>query len=289
MAQSVATILSALKALYKSTAVALGLESYPEKWAPVDTRELILGVVAQQSNNQQSLFDAHIKEIESLINSAAPQTEEWFKDKMLNLFEYDATAVPIVKLNTTTFAPYYSSPNPNFRVAKYCSVVSGIFGTVLIKIAGETSGVPSMLDSSVVYAAQSFINIISFSGIAYTVVSRESDKMFVEADVYYKGIYSAVIKDNVELAIKNYFKTIPFDGTVEMGDLLASIRSVAGVNRAVLKNVKARQDSVVIALATVMIDEKDWVIDVWDTYAGYIVPETTTGYTLSDSITYIAE
>lgn len=289
MAQSVSKILSELKTLYKSTAVALGLESYPENWAPVDTRELVLGVVAQQSNNQQVLFDAHINEIESLINSAAPQTEEWFKDKMINLFEYDSTAVPVVQLNTTTFAPYYSSPNSNFRVVKYCSVVSGVFGTVLIKIAGETSGVPSILSSGIVSAAQSFINIISFSGITYTVVSRESDKMYVEADVYYKGIYSAVIQANVELAIENYFKSIPFDGTVEMGDLLASIRSVTGVNRAVLKNVKARQDSVVFALGTVMIDDRDWVIDVWNTYAGYIVPETTTGYTLSDSITYIPE
>jgi hypothetical protein len=289
MAQSVATILSALKSLYKSTSVALGLDSNPNNWAPVDTRQLILGVVAQQSNNQQVLFDAHIKEVEGLILSAPPQTEEWFKDKMINLFEYDATAVPIVKLDTTTFAPKYTSPNANFRVVKYCSVVTGVFGTVLIKIAGETSGVPSILDSSVVSAAQSFINIISFSGITYTVVSRESDKLYVEADVYYKGVYSAVIQANVELAISNFLKSIPFDGTVEMGDLLASIRKVDGVKRAVLKNVKARQDSVVFALATIMIDESDWVLDVWDTYAGYIIPETTTGHTLADSITYIPE
>lgn len=291
MAQSVITILTNLKADLKAKAAAVGLTIFPDNWSVTDYKSLILNTIATQGGIQQQLFDAFTTDIENKIAVASPQTEQWFKEKLINMFEYDAIAVPVVQLKIagTDVYPYYQNPNPNFRIIKYCSVVPGIFGTVLIKVAGETSGVPSAIGPSELFAAQSFINIITADGIAYTVVSRPSDKLWVKATIYYKGIYSAVIQANVIAAIQNYLKTIPFDGSVELGDLTIAIRKVAGVNRVIFNDIQARKDMDIFGAGVNMVIANTVNLDLYSTFAGYIIPETTVGQQLADTLTFNAE
>lgn len=291
MAQPISTILSNLKAGLKAKAAEVGLLINPDFWSKADYKSLILNTIATQEGVQQQLFDAFTEDIENKIAVASPQTEPWFRDKLINMFEYDAVATPIVQLKTSGINtyPYYPNPNPNFRLVKYCSVVAGVYGTVIIKIAGETSGVPSILSAPIVYAAQSFVNIITADGITYIVVSRESDKLWVKATIWYEGIFSAVIQANAIAAIQNYLKGIPFDGSVELGDLLIAIKKVQGVKRVVFNDIRARKDSETFGTGTNLIVANTNVLDLYPTYAGYIIPETTTGQQLTDTLTFIPE
>jgi hypothetical protein len=102
-------------------------------------------------------------------------------------------------------------------------------------------------------------------------------------------MYSAVIKDNVISAITNYLSAIPFDGVLRVSDLELTIKSVTGVNDVVLSTVKARPNAtaypggVDLGAGTAILNRR------YSTQAGYIIPETATGGTLADTITYIPE
>jgi hypothetical protein len=136
------------------------------------------------------------------------------------------------------------------------------------------------------------INVIGVAGINYVVISLESDKMFIEADIYYQGQYAAVIQANVIAAIEAWFvdrATNNFNGAVEMADLEGIINGVTGVNDVVLKNVRGRTDADLFAAGIDFILGTQVLLRKWNTVSGYIGSETDTGHTLADSLTFIAE
>jgi hypothetical protein len=74
-----------------------------------------------------------------------------------------------------------------------------------------------------------------------------------------------------------------------VSDLEIAIKNAAGVKDVVLKNVYARKDTTLFASATKLIEDNCVILRGWDTIAGYIVPETTSGQTLNDSLTFISQ
>ena len=111
----------------------------------------------------------------------------------------------------------------------------------------------------------------------------------VAAQVYYNGSYSAVIQANVIAGINAFLASLPFDGSMQLSDLEAAIRNVEGVNDLILNNVVSRQDSVALANGTYLVQNNQYISRKWPTVSGYIVPETTTGFTLADTLTFIPE
>jgi hypothetical protein len=286
MARTVSQIKENLKSALVAFAASIGITIDPSIWSKSDYKDLVCEMLASQQAIEEQLYDDFQSRIESAISIAAPQTAQWIRDRMINLFEYDATSTPIVKLKIPELYPYYPSPVPAFRLIKYCSVTSGIYGTVDIKIAGD-SGSPMMLSSPIVSAAQSFVNIITQDGINYNVASYDTDYLYCGATIYYTGIYSAVISTNVKAAISLYLKSIPFDGQVSLDDLLIAIKSVTGVVRIIFNNVYARRNTVSFGSGINMVSSNSWINDIYQTYAGYISPEIVPN-DLDTSLTFIA-
>lgn len=275
MARTIDNILSTLEASLITLAASVGLTVVPSNWSETDYKLLFLNIIATAMAIQEQLFDAHQSAIEAVALVLPPQTFPWFQNQMLNVFEYDASAVPIVQLDTTTsFVPIYPSPNPNFNIIKFCTVKGAGNGIVNIKIAGAG---PSQISSTPLAAAQSFAYQIGTPGIVYNVISSNSDKLFMQLDVYYNGLYSNVIQKNVIDAINNYLATIPFDGKVVLSNLLVAIKSVTGVRDCVFINIQARADSTTVGMGTYLVQNKYENQKDWDTVAGYIIPENTAG------------
>jgi len=287
MATSKATILQRLKDYMKLKGADVGITITPDNWSRTDYKSLQFEAIAEEGAIQEQLYDQFTIDQELIAQRASPQTAQWFQWQMLNLFEYDATDVPIVQLKLPELYPYYTSPNPNYRIITFCSVVKGVAGTTLIKVAKGTT--PTVLTSPELSSAQSFVNIIGIDGLNYNVVSYLADRLYIDAEIFYNGLYSAVISDTVIAAITTFLASIPFNGSVELGSLLAAIRSVEGVNRVVFNNIQARADSTAYGSGTNMVQTKAWIQDVWPTYAGYIIPEDTVTHTLADSLTFTAE
>ena len=57
----------------------------------------------------------------------------------------------------------------------------------------------------------------------------------------------------------------------------------------VFNNVQARADTTAYGSGTNLVVSNTVVQRSWDTFAGYIIPETDTGHTLADSLTFIPE
>ena len=232
----------------------------------------------------EQLLDIFKSNTENTVANAIPLTAQWLQNKVFE-FQYDATNPQVLQL--INFVPQYSVINTSLRIVSRCSVKTDISNIVKIKVA--TGNTPAALSSLQISALQSYINTLGTAGIKYIVTSTNSDKIYIAADIYYQGVYSSVISANVIAAINNYFSSIPFDGAVKLSDLENAIRNTTGVNDCVLKNVSARADSTTFGSGTDLVLNNQLIGRIWNTVSGYIVPETTTGNTLADTLNFIAE
>jgi hypothetical protein len=241
-------------------------------------------IVAVSINTLEQLIDIFTANVESVAASASPATPTWLQAQIFK-FQYSATVPQVIQL--IDFAPAYPVVDATLRIISRCSVTTNLSNSVLIKVA--TGDTPGALSNDQLSALQSYVNEIGIAGVIYTCTSSASDKLYVQANVYYKGQYSAVIQANVIAAIDAFLAAIPFNGQMKISDLEESIRSVEGVNDIVLVNVKARDNSTALASASYLVQAQQVIGRLWSTIAGYMVSETTSGNTLSDSLTFIAE
>lgn len=225
-------------------------------------------------------------DIEALVDNAVSGSFEWVQKKMFE-WQYDASDPQIIQLDTETMSYKYDVVDESLRLISRCSVSKGLYNSVRIKVA--KSDTPEALSALELSAAQAYINRIGVAGVKYEVVSLPSDKLYVEADIYYNGLYSAVIEANVIAAINNYLSGIDFNGRMINTDLEIAIKSVTGVNDVVIKNLGARTDGTAFANRTLLVSNKTEIFRDWQTIAGYMVGETTTGNTLADKLTFISE
>ena len=241
-------------------------------------------VVAVAINFLEQLMDIFQTEVEATVALSAPQTAQWVQDRVLK-FQYSATDPQIVQL--INLVPEYPVVDPELRIVTRCSVKSTISNQVSIKVAKDEP--PTPLVSGELSALQSYVDTIGVAGVEYLVTSTASDKIFIDADIYYNGQYSAVIQTNVINTITDFLAAIPFDGVVKLLDLEIAIRNTLGVNDVVFNNIRARKDSTGLALATYLVENNELIARQWPTISGYIVGETTAGSTLTDTLTFIPE
>jgi hypothetical protein len=248
---------------------------------------LLAFIMAVAINVLEQLIDVFTTNVEAVAASAAPATEAWLQKQVL-AFQYSDTNPQIIQY-TAGGAPYYPVVDASLQVVGRCSVTTTLANNVLIKVA---TGAPAALSASQLSALQAYVsppNGVGIAGINYTVTSGNADKLFVQANIYYQGQYSAIIQANVIAAIAAYLAAIPFDGVVRVSDLEGAIKAVAGVNDVVFVTISARADSTAFGSGTYLVQSETIISRLWNTIAGYIIPETTTGQDLANTLTFIPE
>ena len=308
MARSIIEIQNSLIDDLVSYAAGIGITINPNDWKLVpgnisetDYKLLLLNTVASGEAFNEQVQDLFTSQNETLIAASQPQTGAWFRFQML-MFQFNATTPQIPQIQpSTTSAPLSVIWNPviaSYRVIAFCSVIYGSAGRCLIKVAALSGGVPADLDtiagSGALAAATSFVNLIAAPGINYIITSGKSDWLFLQIDLYYIGVYSAVIFNSVSNAITAFLNTIPFNGVFKLSSLEEAILSVAGVDDLDFINVAARPDvsypgSAITTWGTTlqqyMVTNKTENIIQYQTNAGYIAVEngTSTGGSISNS------
>ena len=235
----------------------------------------------------EQLLDSFLTNVETQVNASAGASILWLQAKMFQ-FQYDATVPQVVQLINTV--PQYPVVDATKQIITACSVTSSLSNQVTIKVAKSNPYVA--LVSAELTAAQSYINTIGAAGISYTVISLNPDKLYVQASIYYQGQYSTVIQQNVIDAINSFLQNLSitnFNGSMKISDLEGVIRNVAGVNDVILNNVKGRDDASTFANGVDLVLNNTVISRQWDTVAGYIVQETTSGKTFADSLIFIAQ
>lgn len=243
-------------------------------------------IVAAAQSTFEQLMGLEKENIQSIVDAAPAANSAWVQAQMFK-FQYDATTPQIVQLNTTTFAYGYPTVDATKCIITRCSVNRQIYNVVQIKVAKGTT--PEALTSLEKSAAQDYINIIGNCNANYQVISLNADRLYVQADIYYKGQYSAIIQANVIAALQAYMAGIDFNGQVLVSDIEGVIRNVTGVNDVVLKNVGARADTTDPDLRYLLVENNTLIARNWQTVAGYIIDEDNTGDTFADTLNFIAQ
>ncbi len=241
-------------------------------------------ITAQAINYLEQLQDLLKSEVETIAAAAVPGTAQWLKDRTLK-FQYG----DVVQVNSD-FSVGYPTVDTTKQIITQASIKQTGNRLVLIKVAKGITPSLTALDATELSAFTSYIDKIKFAGTQTSILSQDSDKLKVAADVYYDGQYiQTTVKTNVINAINNYLAALPFDGTVSLNKLIDAIQDVDGVNDVVLNTVVARPDTVALSsnLVTNMVTGSDWMSRNYETSAGYIVGETTASNTLNDTINLI--
>ena len=237
----------------------------------------VADVVAININIFEQLQDAYKAELEDIASSAVPGTGAWIKEKVLE-FQYDINTAQYIQL--VDLVPVYNSIDEDLQIISRVAVVEGGNGLITIKAATGTT--PVALDSLQKTALQEYLDIIIPAGPTVVVQSLDSDKLYLDATVYYDGQFINSIQTDVEDAITDYLANLDFNGVVLVSKLQDAIQAVTGVKDIVINEVKARKDTTLFARASVVSRQ-------WTTVAGYIVEETESGETFADKIVYTAE
>lgn len=287
MARTVDQINSYIKAQLIINFAAIGITIYPTTWSKRNILRAICFTVATCQALLEQLQDLFQQTIENIAAKAPAASAPWVQDKMFK-FQYSATDPQIIALIDTV--PTYPVVDESLRIITACSVTSSVSNETQVKVARQTPFVA--LSGPMISAAQGYINIIGIVGINYVVISLESDKMYIEADIYYQGQYAAVIQANVIAAIEAWFvdrAVNNFNGAVDMADLEGVINGVIGVNDVVLKNVRGRADTDLFSAGLDFILGTQVLQRKWQTVAGYIGQEDTATKTFADTLNFIAE
>lgn len=236
-------------------------------------------IVADAIVLNEQLMDVLQAEIEAIAANAAPATPNWIQDKVINYFQYDPNVPQVVQL--INFIPKYPIEDPTLRIITRCSVTTDLSNNVHVKAAKQNP--PVALSVAELASLQTFINTIGVAGINYLCESNPADQLYIKGTVDFFGSYSAVIRTNIIAGVNNFLASIPFNGVMKIIDLEKAIRNVEGVNDVRLETVRARSNGTPFISGTYLINSFTLVQSQWPTNAGYIIPETTAGNTLSDS------
>lgn len=245
-------------------------------------------VIASVISTLEQLIDQNQTDNEALIDAAIPETKAWLAQQV-SKFQYSELNPQIVEL--VNLVPTYPVVDPTLQIVSRRNVSTTGNGQVLIKVA--TQEPPVAMTASQLSALQSYVGTIGVPGITYFVTSAQPDQTMIAADIYYQGQYAGVILGQLISALTTFLANLSsaanFDGTMQVSDIENTIRSVTGVTDVVLKNVAARPDGTPLVSAVYLVQAQTLISRLWQTAAGYIIPETTTGSTLADTLNLIPQ
>lgn len=236
-------------------------------------------------NYLEQLWGIYKAELETQISAAAVGSNAWLQSKVMK-FQYSASTPQVLAVDSN-FAINYPTIDTTLQIITRCSVTTTSQRVCLVKVA--KSDPPVALSAPELSSLSGFLSDLNFAGVNYVAQSLTSDKIYIDADIYYNGQYASTISANVIDAINAYLAAIPFDGKIKLMSLIDAIQGVTGVTDVVLKNVAIRADATAFANKTYLVQNKTSIIPLYQMYAGYATEETTSGYTFTDTLVFIAQ
>lgn len=294
MARSVEEIKAAIKVDIR-TYSSLDNYIFPEDGgSKASTFNVIIFVVSAAMFVFEAIVDNLKNDIQVVADRAPSGNESWLRRKMLD-FQFGDT----ISINTTDatldnyFVPEYAVIDESKQIVTQCAVSDSISG-VTIKVAKGTVGALTPLSAAEKTAIENYYygtsstEGIGFAGVIGTFITLDSDRIRVQADIYYYGQYvSATVKAAVIVAIDTFFQSFTdenFGGNVYMIRLVDAIQNVEGVSRVTVTDIKGRPNTTPLGSA-INVD----VQGVYETSAGHVLSEDTAGNLLDDTLTMIEE
>ena len=199
---------------------------------------LWLFVVAFASWVLETLFDAHKLEVTEIIATKRAHGKNWYKTKAL-AFQYGFDLIP----DTDIFINdgFTEEQIEASKIIKYAAVTEASDKSLLIiKVATENSdGELSKIQEPEEIAFTEYIDEIADSGVPYNIINYLADILQLKIDIYYDALVlnsdgiaitgANAGKKPVEIALKQFLKELPFDGSFVIDSLRRKLRLVEGV------------------------------------------------------------
>lgn len=281
MARTIAQIEAQIVAKKNTEAALAGLDS-PSQTATFTTWIFIQAVAI---NLFEQVLDIYKTDLEAKIATAAVGSDAWLQDQVFK-FQYDSVTPQVLEVGSD-WSINYPTVDATKRIVTRCSVKTTGQRVVLVKVA--KSDPPVAFSGGEISSITGFLSDINPAGVNYIVQSLTADKLYLAGSIYYNGQYASVVSDAVIAAINAYLAAIPFNGSVRLLDLDMAIRAVTGVTDVVLSDVAIRADLTAFVDKTYLVQNKQTFIPLYQTYAGYIVEETTSGETFVDKLNFVAQ
>lgn len=235
----------------------------------------------------EQLVDAFRVETEKIVQSNSASTNAYISYKSKNFFQYDAVVNQVLTVDFANEIVTYPVIDASKRIITRCSVTTMPDKEIRIQVAKNEP--PEPCDSAELIAYRIFLDHYLPAGVSYTAASSASDKVLVQADVYFDGNVTTSIKQDVEFSINEYLKNIDETGYLIVSELQNAINDTKGVVSVVLKKVYLRPNINALSSALKVYDLDLGInINKERFTSGYAVSETTLGSTLTDTITYIS-
>lgn len=287
MAQTVQQWYNVITANLVTEFSSVGITIDPTKWSKRNVLRLMCYTIAIVQSLAEQLQDVYISRMEEIQRVSSPATIPWLHDAVFK-FQYSDSNPQYLSIIGGVIQ--YAIVNPAYRIITACAVSSTITNYVNVKVAKGSPLVP--LSAPELTALQDYVTLKGAAGITYIVSSSISDKIYLEGSIYYQGIYSAVIQNNVITAINNYLSNLSksrFGGDILMSDIEILVRSIEGVNDVTFERVSLRLDSQALFGGIDLVIAGDWINRKYTSGAGYIIEETTVLNTFADKLTFIPE
>jgi len=229
----------------------------------------------------ENLQDVFITEVETIVNRGVVGSKAWL-DYQIRRFQY----TNILILDTNTLQYKYNNSDTKKEIISRVSITDGINKDIIIKVAKNEP--PATLTTDEKDALNSYLKQIVTAGVTTTLISTNSDKVRLYAQIYYDGQYSTVIKDNVIIGINNYLATLPFDTQIRVSSIQDAIQNILGVKDVIINNLEVRTDSTALGSGSKLVVNNQVLTRQVNLYSGYAVQETTALNGFIDTLTFIA-
>jgi len=188
----------------------------------------------------ENLQDVYILEVESIVNRGVVGSKAWL-DYQIRRFQY----TNILILDTNTFEYKYANSDSKKEIITRVSLSNSLTKSIIVKVAKNEP--PISLTSDEQNALISYLNQIVTAGVGTQVITANSDKIRIQAQIYYDGQYSNIIQDTVKSAINTYLINLPFDGLIKVSAIQDAIQNVTGVTDVIINNLQVRTDAQTLA------------------------------------------
>lgn len=232
----------------------------------------------------EQILDIATVNFESIALASIVGNAEWWIAQ-IKAFQYSATNPQVITLDSN-FIPRYATVDTSLQIITQVAIITGANRTVIIKTAKGLPGSLAILTSLELIALNSYIQTIQPTGVNVQGISLTSDKIAITGTVYYNGQYPiGTIQTTVIAAITAYLADLSgsnFNGNVVLSDINIQVRAVPGVEDFVISQAQGRDD------ATPYVVGAGIFTDLYNCDSGYAIPETTSSYTLIDTLTFTA-
>lgn len=236
--------------------------------------KLLLYVAAASVWVVEERFDMFRAEITDLLESKKPGTLKWYRQQALN-YRHGADVM------VDGYGVFYAAADETPQLLAECSVRESGTGLV-IKVAKPVGATLAPLDAGEFEAFTRYMSLIKYAGTSLRFINSEPNKLKLQTVVFYDPLFIAANGASLqtgtktaEQAIENYLRVLPFDGRLEVNELIATMRSAEGVRDVLVSTIEHQfADYEYARIVTSHVAE-----------SGYYVIDNA--YPLADNLTYV--